>query len=117
MMIEVTGNTEISRDEFLDIMSEAEYAVVDVWNGPKMFGKVYMDYGKGSYAYPDGQPAFIDVTDYKRGNHVYLGEYLDDEDMQYFYEMDDGHPVFTIDSGNPAVLPIEITFLKSMELN
>lgn len=109
--------TEISKEDFLDVMSKAAYAYVNVNGGEReLFGKVYMDYGKDSYDYPDGQPAFIDVNDYKHGDHVYLGEYLEDDDMQYYYEIEYGRPLFTIESGNPSAEPLEIMFLKPVKM-
>jgi hypothetical protein len=118
MLVNITENIEITKEQFLDNMRKADYARVNYNGGEReIFGKIRMDFGVNSYDYPDGQPAFVDVSHYKYGFNICLGEYLDDEDMQYFYSVEDGKPLFTIDSGNPSVKPIEIMFLKSMELN
>ena len=105
---------EISKEQFLSFMKNASYALVDDVEIDYDYAKVYkvrMDYGVNSYDYPDGQPAFIDVSDYKYGDHIYLGELLDDEDVQYWYEVDRGRPVFTIESANPRREPVEIKIM------
>lgn len=118
-------STRIDKEDFLDTMGIAAYAIVSINEGKReIFAKVEYD----KY-YALGQPTFIDVSDDKNGNHVYLGKYLDDENTQYYYhEPQAGHatlnnereysnPWFTIESSNPSLESIEIMFLQPIEFD
>lgn len=118
-------STRIDKDEFLDVMSEAAYAIVSINEGEReIFAKVDYD-----MYYALSQPTFIDVSDYKNGNHVYLGKYLDDENTQYYYhepraghatlnnEREFSNPLFTIESSNPSMEHLEIMFLQPIEFD
>lgn len=118
-------STKIDKEEFLDTMGIAAYAIVSINGGEReIFAKVDYD-----VYYALSQPKFIDVSDESHSNHVYLGKYLDDENTQYYYhEPQAGHatlnnerefsnPLFTIESSNPSLEPLEIMFLQPIEFD